>query len=62
MSQQIGDKNTQNTYWQIGIGLVVTVVAIVLMLLVARSLARPILAAVGMAKTIAQGQFDKRLE
>ena len=62
MSQQIADKNTQNTYWQIGIGLVVTVVAIVLMLLVARSLARPILAAVDMAKTIAQGQFDKRLK
>lgn len=62
MSQQIADKNAQNTYWQIVIGLVVTVVAIALMLLVARSLARPILAAVDMAKTIAQGQFDKRLK
>ncbi len=62
MSQQIADKNTQNTYWQIVIGLVVTLVAIALMLLVARSLARPILAAVDMAKTIAQGQFDKRLK
>lgn len=62
MSQQIADKNTQSTYWQIVIGLVVTLVAIALMLLVARSLARPILAAVDMAKTIAQGQFDKRLK
>lgn len=61
MSGQIADNNAKNTYWQIIIGLLVTVVAIAAMFLVARSLARPILAAVDMAKSIALGQFDKRL-
>lgn len=61
MSQQFAENNAKNTFWQIFIGLLVSVVAIVAMYLIARSLTRPILAAVGMAKTIAQGQFDKRL-
>ena len=61
MSGQIAANNEKNTYWQVIIGLLVTVVAIGAMFLVARSLARPILAAVDMAKSIALGQFDKRL-
>jgi methyl-accepting chemotaxis protein len=61
MSQQIDENNAKNTFWQILIGLLVSIIAIVAMLLIAQSLTKPILAAVDMAKTIAQGQFDKRL-
>lgn len=61
MSQQIDENNAKNTSWQIFIGLLVSIIAIAAMLLIAQSLTKPILAAVDMAKTIAQGQFDKRL-
>ncbi|MGX9463527.1 methyl-accepting chemotaxis protein [Shewanella sp. A14] len=62
MTKEIAENNTENTYWQILIGLFVTVIAIVVMYLIAQSLTRPILSAVDMAKTIAQGQFNKRLK
>lgn len=61
MTKQIAENNTTNAYWQIFIGLIVTLIAIVAMYLISRSLTRPILEAVDMAKTISDGQFNKRL-
>ena len=59
--QNIADENAQGVFWQTMIGLLVTLLAIGVLFLVARSLARPILQAVTVAKTIARGQFGSRL-
>lgn len=54
-------KNQENFIYQIVIGLVITIVAILAIIFFSHRIAKPILAAVNMAKTIAQGRFDHRL-
>ncbi|CAG8998583.1 MAG: Methyl-accepting chemotaxis protein McpU [Candidatus Celerinatantimonas neptuna] len=54
--------NQSNISWQISISLIVTLVAIILLVILARNIAQPILRAVDMAKAIAKGHFDERLD
>ncbi|MDW6092827.1 methyl-accepting chemotaxis protein [Vibrio rhizosphaerae] len=61
LSQQLMTNNQQNMTWQIIIGLGITMLAIGVLFLMAKTLARPILAAVNMSKSIASGQFHHRL-
>ncbi|MDW6003836.1 methyl-accepting chemotaxis protein [Vibrio mangrovi] len=61
LSQELADNNQKGMTWQIIIGLGITILAICALFLMARSLTRPILAAVNMAQTIASGQFHSRL-
>ncbi|SHF07958.1 methyl-accepting chemotaxis protein [Vibrio gazogenes] len=61
LSQELADNNQENMTWQIIIGLGITILAIGALFLMARTLARPILAAVNMAQSIASGQFHSRL-
>ena len=61
LTQDIAEQNAQGVFWQTLIGLLVTLLAIGVLFLVARSLARPILQAVTVAQTIARGQFGSRL-
>ncbi len=61
LSAQLADNSRSDMVWQVVIGLIITLVAIVVLLLMARSLAKPIMNAVTMAKSIARGQFGDRL-
>ncbi|WNJ95277.1 methyl-accepting chemotaxis protein [Vibrio ruber] len=61
LSQELAENNQKDMTWQIIIGLGITVLAIGALFLMARSLARPILAAVNMAQSISSGQFHSRL-
>ncbi|MBF9000040.1 methyl-accepting chemotaxis protein [Vibrio nitrifigilis] len=61
LSDELKSNSQADTTWQIGLGLVITVVAIFFLLVMARNISRPILGAVNMAKTISLGQFDNRL-
>ncbi len=61
LSQALADNNQENMTWQILIGLGITILAIGALFLMARTLTRPILAAVNMAQSIASGQFHSRL-
>ncbi|WP_409422297.1 methyl-accepting chemotaxis protein [Pseudaeromonas sp. ZJS20] len=61
LTENIAEQNARGVFWQVVIGLLVTLLAIGVLFVVARGLARPILQAVTVAKTIAQGKFGSRL-
>lgn len=61
LSQQLSDNNSNDMKWQITIGLIITLIALALLIGMARSLTKPILKAVEMAQFIAKGQFVNRL-
>lgn len=61
LSAELKSNNQTDTTWQVGLGLVISIVAIGALLVMARNISLPILNAVNMAKTIAKGQFNNRL-
>jgi methyl-accepting chemotaxis protein len=61
LSTELDENNSQGMTWQIMIGLVITVLALAVLIVMARSLSKPILNAVAMAQSIAKGQFNNRL-
>lgn len=61
LSNNLTAKNQENFIYQIVIGLVITILAILGIVYFSHRIAQPILASVTMAKTIAQGRFDHRL-
>lgn len=62
LAKQMDDTASRDMTWQIIIGLVVSIIGIIALIYMARSLSGPILRAVNMAKTIARGDFDERLK
>jgi len=58
---QLADNHASDTQWQVIIGSVIALLAIAVLFLMAKKLAMPVLSAVDMAKSIAKGQFNKRL-
>ncbi|WP_342607226.1 methyl-accepting chemotaxis protein [Vibrio tritonius] len=61
LSNNLKAKNQENFIYQLVIGVVITILAILGIIYFSHRIAQPILAAVTMAKTIAQGRFDHRL-
>lgn len=61
LSEELKANNRSDTTWQVGLGLIITLIAILALLVMARNISQPILNAVNMAKTIATGQFKNRL-
>lgn len=61
LNEQMEQTSSKAMTWQIVIGLIVSILAIGILVMMARSLALPIMRAVKMAKTIAQGDFSERL-
>lgn len=61
LTQQMSKTANNDMMSQIAIGLVVSILALGVLILMARSLSRPILRAVTMAKTISRGDFSQRL-
>jgi methyl-accepting chemotaxis protein len=61
LSTELDENNSKGMNWQIMIGLVITVLALIVLIMMARSLSKPILNAVAMAQSIAKGQFNNRL-
>lgn len=61
LEKEMAANNSEDTNWQLLIGAIITLFAIAIMIIVAKKLSQPILASVDMAKTIAQGQFNNRL-
>lgn len=61
LDKDLEETNSNNMLMQLLIGAVIAVLAIIAIILVAKRLTIPILKSVQMAKTIAQGQFDNRL-
>ncbi|NSM24618.1 HAMP domain-containing protein [Shewanella sp. ZOR0012] len=61
LSKQLADKNQENFIDQILIGLLITIVATLGIIYFSHNITKPILASVNMAKIIAQGRFDHRL-
>ncbi len=61
LSKELAENNSQGMTMQIIIGLVITLIAIGYLMYMARNIARPVLSAANMAKSIAKGQFNERL-
>lgn len=61
LSKELDDNNSSGMTTQIIIGLVITLIAIGYLMYMARNIALPVLNAANMAKTIAKGQFQNRL-
>lgn len=61
LSNNLAEQNRENFIYLLSIGLLITVLAILGIVYFSHRIAQPILAAVNMAKTIAQGRFDHRL-
>jgi methyl-accepting chemotaxis protein len=58
----LSDHATSSTFWQLGVGLLVIVIAIFLISVAARSIARPIRSCADFANGIAKGDFNQKLE
>ncbi|CAM3897324.1 Methyl-accepting chemotaxis protein IV [Vibrio aerogenes CECT 7868] len=61
LSKTLEANSRSDINWQLLIGLLITITAIGILVMMATKLAQPILSAVNMAKTIARGRFDDRL-
>lgn len=61
LDADIQGRGNTNTFWMVAVGLVVSVAATLALWLAAGSLARPIRAAAGLARTIQRGDFSQRL-
>ncbi|MCE0492641.1 methyl-accepting chemotaxis protein [Vibrio salinus] len=59
---ELSTNNSSDVQWQIIIGVIITILAIIALVLTAKKLATPILSAVDMATSISKGQFNKRLD
>ncbi|MCE0492633.1 methyl-accepting chemotaxis protein [Vibrio salinus] len=62
LTTDLSDENTTNIIYQIIIGLVVTVLAILGLMYTASKISKPIMSSVKMAQTIAKGDFNDRLK
>ena len=58
----LSDRSTSSTLWQLGVGLLVILMAIFLISVAARSIARPIRDCADFANGIAKGDFNQKLE
>ncbi|MFM2479695.1 HAMP domain-containing protein [Celerinatantimonas sp. MCCC 1A17872] len=61
LDQQIKVTNHSNMVWQTTIGLLISILGLIAIIVMANSLSKPILRAVKMAKTLALGDFNTRL-
>ncbi|RQW63444.1 methyl-accepting chemotaxis protein [Vibrio viridaestus] len=61
LEQSLHEQNNTDALYQVIIGLVITVMAILILMYVANKISKPILGAVSMAKTISSGVFGSRL-
>ncbi len=61
LTNQIDSNNRQDAIWQVVLGLAVAIFAVLGLFMLASNLSKPIMQAVAMAKEIAKGHFDKRL-
>jgi len=61
ITKEIEKNNKSDAMWQVIIGLVVSMVAVLGMFILAQNLTKPIMNAVEMAKEISKGHFNKRL-
>ncbi|MDC0612110.1 methyl-accepting chemotaxis protein [Vibrio sp.] len=59
---EMSANNQSDIKWQIIIGIVITLVGIGMLVLMAKRIAVPVMKAVGMAQSIAKGQFNQRLK
>ncbi|MGJ4993913.1 methyl-accepting chemotaxis protein [Bradyrhizobium sp. HKCCYLS3077] len=61
LDASLSGRSTTNTIWQLGVGIVITALAIFLIAVAARSIARPIQACAVFADGIAKGDFNQNL-
>lgn len=61
ITTKIDSQNKNDAIWQIVIGIVLSVLAVLGMFILARNMSKPIMNAVDMAKEISKGRFDRRL-
>jgi methyl-accepting chemotaxis protein len=62
LGDSLSDSATSSTFWQLGVGLLVVVIAIFLISVAARSIARPIRDCADFANGIAKGDFNQQLK
>ncbi|WP_417582801.1 HAMP domain-containing protein [Nitrincola sp.] len=61
ITSKIDSQNKKDAMWQVVIGIVLSVLAVLGMFILARNMSKPIMNAVDMAKEISKGCFDRRL-
>ena len=61
LEQEMSAESTQNTIWQIGVGIGISVLAMIALWISARSLATPIRKAADLAQAIQEGDLSQRL-
>ncbi len=61
LEQEMSAESTQNTIWQIGVGIGISVLAMIVLWISARSLATPIRKAADLAQAIQEGDLSQRL-
>ncbi|WP_432454933.1 methyl-accepting chemotaxis protein [Agarivorans sp. QJM3NY_29] len=61
LSKTLSDNNLSDINWQVGAGLIISLLAIFVLIAMAKKLTQPILKAVEMAQSIAKGNFKQRL-
>ena len=61
LRDELTAQGNSNATWQIVVGVIVIIVALIILFIMARSIARPVKAAADLADTISLGDFSKRL-